>query len=702
MSERPLVSIVVPVYNTQEYVRESLGCLLSQTYDNIEILCVNDGSTDDSLKILQECAAEDARIHVFDRPNAGAGAARNYGFSQAKGEYALFFDSDDLCKEDLVEKALTRVLETEADIIAYNYTKFTEDGTETSGKGIHTEHMPKGMEVFSYRDFPNYIMSIINPVPWNKLYRSSFIRENDLHFEEISSTNDITFAAVSAAKAERIAFLHDELVRYRVGQSGTITKTKVKNTGNVITAVESALRQVKELSYYPEIKGAAQRFAVDNYVFALQRYTNDFRSGKAEEFYNYVHQRFTEEDLNDAEEALYLTLAKWYRIIKKYDYQEFFHLYDRKIVASVTTFPDRIKGMRPVLDSILDQSRPADEVVLWLADSQFPEGTEGLPEDLMELVNEGKVTIRFCKDLKAHKKYFYAFSEYADDLIVTFDDDLLYYKDSINELFLTYLEFPHSVPAMRAHLMVFDEEQVILPYNHWFLESNICVQQPCMQLLATGGAGALYVPELFEKGFLNEKLIQELCPLADDLWLKAAEVMSGIPVVLARPNRTLKYLPGSQETALYHLNVDENRNDVQIKAINEYLDSKYGEKTLTRKITAYNGANYLSVRDIMDAIYLERQTQRQMRHELSEKLKRAYADKSAINARLQKAYADKSAINARLQKAFADKSEINAKLQKTYKEKAERGVKIKELEKELQEMKERKHRFFGFFGKKNG
>ena len=358
--------------------------------------------------------------------------------------------------------------------------------------------------------------------------------------------------------------------------------------------------------------------------------------------------------------------------------------------------------MRPVLDSILDQSRPADEVVLWLADSQFPEGTEGLPEDLMELVNEGKVTIRFCKDLKAHKKYFYAFSEYADDLIVTFDDDLLYYKDSINELFLTYLEFPHSVPAMRAHLMVFDEEQVILPYNHWFLESNICVQQPCMQLLATGGAGALYVPELFEKGFLNEKLIQELCPLADDLWLKAAEVMSGIPVVLARPNRTLKYLPGSQETALYHLNVDENRNDVQIKAINEYLDSKYGEKTLTRKITAYNGANYLSVRDIMDAIYLERQTQRQMRHELSEKLKRAYADKSAINARLQKAYADKSAINARLQKAFADKSEINAKLQKTYKEKAERGVKIKELEKELQEMKERKHRFFGFFGKKNG
>ncbi len=687
MNSKPLVSIIVPVFNSQDYINETLDCLRSQTYTNLEILCVNDGSTDNSLQILNNIASADNRILVFDRSNAGAGAARNYGFAQSKGEFVLFFDSDDLCERDLVEKALNRAIETGADIVAFNYVKLFEDGSESACVGIHTEHIKNGTECFSYLDFPDYIMSIINPVPWNKLYRSNFIRENNLRFEEISSSNDITFAAVSAAKAKHISYLTDNLVKYRVGQSGTITKTKEKNTKNVIEAVESAFRQVKELDYYAYLEKAAQRFVVDNYVFALNNYTDSFRSASAPDFYNYVHERFKNDDLSAAEETLYPTLAKWYRIIRKYDFSDFYRLYNRRIVASVTTFPERIRGICDVLETILSQDRLADEVVLWLADTQFPGGLRDLPEDLLELVNSGKVTIRFCKDLKAHKKYFYTFDVYKDCLIVTFDDDLLYHKDSINELFLTYMEFPNSVPALRTHLMVYDEEMKILPYNQWFLESDICIQKPSMQLLATGGAGALYLPELFISELRNEELIEELCPLADDIWLKTMEIMSGIPVVLARSNRALKYLPNTQEEALYHLNVDENRNDSQIFAINRYFDEKYGEGVLTKKVFGFSGAKFFGIREIMKAIHLERANQRQMRKELSEKLKRAYADKSALNKRLQQTYAEKSEINAKLQKTYAEKSEINAKLQKTYKEKAERGTRIKELESELKKAK---------------
>ena len=272
------------------------------------------------------------------------------------------------------------------------------------------------------------------------------------------------------------------------------------------------------------------------------------------------------------------------------------------------------------------------------------------------------------------------------------------------------MEFPEAVSALRTHLIVLDEEHRLLPYNQWFLETDICVQQPCMQLLATGGAGTLYDPKLFSRDLMDEELIQETCLLADDLWLKTMELLDGVPVVLARKNRTLKYLPGSQETALYHMNVDENQNDVQLAAINELLDERYGKDTFTKKILSFAGPNYLDIRSIMDAIHLERLTQRQRQRELSERLKKAYEDKSEINARLQKAYADKSEINAKLKKAYAEKSEINAKLkktyaekseinaklQKTYKEKAERGAKIKELQKQLNA----NQGFFGIFRKK--
>ncbi|MBR5049372.1 MAG: glycosyltransferase family 2 protein, partial [Erysipelotrichaceae bacterium] len=135
MEEDRMVSIVVPVYNVQAYLQETLDCLCNQSYSNIEIICVNDGSTDESLDVLNTNAKKDSRIRVYNQPNAGAGAARNYGLKQIKGEYVLFFDSDDLCSPDLIQKTVNKAIDTDADIVAYNYVKFYEDGTEMPFSG---------------------------------------------------------------------------------------------------------------------------------------------------------------------------------------------------------------------------------------------------------------------------------------------------------------------------------------------------------------------------------------------------------------------------------------------------------------------------------------------------------------------------------------------------------------------------------------
>ncbi len=211
----PQVSVVIPVYNSERYLSECLDSILNQTLQDIEVICVDDGSTDQSLEILNSYARADARIYTITQDQKGAGAARNLGFRHATGEYVFFCDSDDLCDAELLEKTVARATETQADIVGFDFVRFYEDGSEKQAIGVHLDWLEfdnpehELPESFNYMNCPDRIMSIVNPTPWNKLYRSAFIRDNNLLFEEISSSNDITFAAVSVATAQIVAYIKE-------------------------------------------------------------------------------------------------------------------------------------------------------------------------------------------------------------------------------------------------------------------------------------------------------------------------------------------------------------------------------------------------------------------------------------------------------------------------------------------------------------
>ena len=139
--------------------------------------------------------------------NLGAGAARNIGIQHAKGDYLFFADADDYCELDLLEKTLKKAKEHDADIVAFDDYRFFDDGKSELHSGININRLPKGIEVFSYKDVPEYICAIVNVTPWNKLISREFVVKNNIRFMELSTSNDITFSALCNIFAKRIAFV---------------------------------------------------------------------------------------------------------------------------------------------------------------------------------------------------------------------------------------------------------------------------------------------------------------------------------------------------------------------------------------------------------------------------------------------------------------------------------------------------------------
>jgi len=663
----PAISVIMPVYNAQRYLGETIASLQAQTFADFEVICVDDGSTDDSMAILDQVIAQDPRFRVVNQENAGAGAARNKGFTHARGEYAIFLDSDDLFSPKLLEKLYQAITENDADIAACNFSRFDVNGKETQHEGVHTRWIPEGLKVFSYRDTPDYIMRVINPTPWNKLYRSAFIREHNLKYEEISSTNDITFAAVSVAAAERVTYIKDSLVRYRIGHAGSISARKTKNLNNVKIAVLSAVRQARQLPHSEVIKNSILSFVVDNFVFSLGRYVKDFSDPAAEAFYRMVHETFNREEFANVDPRTLHNPHQFLEFctVRKHDYETMKRMIARRLIVSMTTYPARIHLIPQVLESIEKQTRKADEVILWLAREQFPGAEADLPESVRCLIEEKRLTLRWCDDLKPHKKYFYALQEYNEDLVVTVDDDLLYSPNMLSTLYASYLLYPDAASTVRAHLIMLDEEQRILPYGSWIQETDACLNKPSMQLLATGGAGVLHPPGLYRKEMFDTEAIREHCLWADDLWLKAMQVVSDVPVVLARPFEPLQYLPDSQENALHLLNVQQRQNDFQLEKTIQWLDETFEPGIFMRKLTEdCAGERILGMKVVSEHLDRERKQNRRMALQADTKLKQTQNDVRRLQQNIKKLEEKQNGLQKEIAKYQAQLREREEKLQR--------------------------------------
>lgn len=422
--------------------------------------------------------------------------------------------------------------------------------------------------------------------------------------------------------------------------------------------------------------------------------------------YNEIHEFFQQPLFADftIEDFSEQWLYQFYYVLRNIDDRTFLNLTNRKIIASLTSYPGRIATVHQVIETIVSQKRKADHILLWLADSQFPKKERQLPKELLGYVESGQLTIKWCEDLRSHKKYYFEQQEYPDDLLITLDDDLLYKEDLIDMLYLSYMMYPNCVSAMRAHLMAINEEREILPYEYWIKEFKEWLLKPSYQLFATSGAGTLYPPSCMHSFLFNKEAISETCRNADDLWLKAMQVLNDTPVVLAQDRYGIHYVPGTQVETLTNTNVLEDGNDIQLANISKWLDAKVNESNvLASRILQQeaNRANVTASKELYRMYATEKQTNHERRKRLnetierikaekkalSEKLQVTYDEKSEINRKLQLAYAEKSEINRKLQLTYAEKSEINSKLNKSYERNSELNATIKELVAQNEELK---------------
>jgi hypothetical protein len=241
---------------------------------------------------------------------------------------------------------------------------------------------------------------------------------------------------------------------------------------------------------------------------------------------------------------------------------------DKKIVISLTSFPARINKVWLTIESIMRQTIEPDVIVLWLGRDEF-EGIDSLPKSLKRQQKRG-LSIEFCEDLKSHKKYYYAFQKFKNDLIITVDDDVHYPNFMIEKLVELHEEFPTSICCNRAHLITLNEEGKLNKYKGW-LKNPKQINGPTKALLPTGVGGVLYPPNSVDEEVFNKENIKKLCLFADDIWLKVMSLKKGTSVVKTENfPRRLFTVAFTQKIALWKKNVINGRNDLQLTKILEY------------------------------------------------------------------------------------------------------------------------------------
>ena len=230
---KPLVSIIVPVYQVKNYVGECVESLLRQTYTNLEILLVDDGSTDGSGAICDEYARRDSRIRVIHQENQGAAVARNTGLDHAKGEYVAFVDSDDMIDSVYIEELYKLIDKYHAEIAACAYEKDKmEDDTLLNGEIVNDSNVREvcmSSEQLLRQWHGKYKQW--ETIPWNKLYRRSILEDDGrggiIRFPEGRRHEDVLISHMIVDNAEKIVLTSQKLYMYRTRTGSCTTQILV-------------------------------------------------------------------------------------------------------------------------------------------------------------------------------------------------------------------------------------------------------------------------------------------------------------------------------------------------------------------------------------------------------------------------------------------------------------------------------------------
>ena len=250
------VCIIIPVYNTEKYLEQCLDSVISQTFRDIEIICINDGSTDKSPKILNDYACKDSRIRVIECKHQGVSISRNVGLKNANSDYIMYVDSDDWIESNCVEQCYNAIKKNNSDILIFSHRRISRGGNSDDSVLL--------------ADFVQNSNNIVHMYPfvtsiWNKIYKTSFIKENNLQFApEISCDEDGIYNLMCLYKSPQISYLIEVLYNYRL----TRTDSAI-HTNNMVEKELVAFRYLINSNEYKNTDDTLKMFSISKFCFGL-------------------------------------------------------------------------------------------------------------------------------------------------------------------------------------------------------------------------------------------------------------------------------------------------------------------------------------------------------------------------------------------------------------------------------------------------
>lgn len=254
----PFLSVIIPVYNSEKYVGTCLKSLLEQTFDDFEAICINDGSTDSSLEILNTFKEKDARIKVFSKQNEGQGTARNFALEYAAGDFVLYLDSDDWLEKNALE-LLNKNLSSEVDILFFNnYNFFENTSSKYKNRYVDSYYCIFKDNIFTPLEAES-VLFCTNGLPF-KVYKREFLVKNEIKYSNTRFIEDSQFYIKALLLAKGLKCVDEYVVNYRIHGSSTTS-----NAYKYIDTIEKTYYSCEKI--FEEFKFSNSKNLLDSFLY---------------------------------------------------------------------------------------------------------------------------------------------------------------------------------------------------------------------------------------------------------------------------------------------------------------------------------------------------------------------------------------------------------------------------------------------------
>lgn len=562
----PLVSVVIPCYNVEKYISQCLNSIFDNGYANIEVICVDDRSEDNTVGIIskfQNIYQNLTLIKNTQDHNLYGGGCRNLGMEKARGKYIYFCDSDDYILPCLIPTCVRKCEELDADACCFRFQCLTRDNKLSRPAGIDFNALiDKTSPTFNIDTVRN-IFTMAGVQQWNKFYNREFICRIGAKFQELKNSNDQTFGICTGIHAKRVVAIPDSFYVYRIASESSVQRGRMNgdNPYDVIEAFKLAHQMIVDsgsMSAKAQFKGYVLHEL--NYMKHHKiRLSSDFM-GKlkmfmcsAGEYDSFLDNEMKKLDVSEPEAEP-----------KEFD-----------AIISFATYGKRINSplIYRFLDSLVHQDcniRHRIVANIWKRDY------DEAPEKFKQYLRDNNIEVLTSDfNWKPHLKYVMSMQKYKDVPVVTVDDDMVYRKDMLQLLHAEHKKNPGTIICGHAKRIDWDSEGNTNKYTSWpnFQDSSC----PRDDILPVGVGGVLYPPEFCKLiDDCTTKKIMEMGVLdRDDFFLHHLAIMNSIwAKVVKTPYPYNRYFGvlvetpieelSSNETALWRDNLYNRKNNDSI------------------------------------------------------------------------------------------------------------------------------------------